>query len=305
MPISGFSITDGDRIFANNANYETYKEKLPVCGTCFGEICLVKGERKTPYWRHFPGVGIDCPDKSEVKNIACLPNNRINRKQSLALFKQRFLEILDFGIQPKVEDKTGIRNLSFTTDEIVNTASVIDIQCSDAKVNFDSVMLNICNRHRRHTEIITALTDVAVNQLYNKKFVDWDIDYHLKKQVAQITTQYLEIQRSTAQLATSYVFTKGRENILTKLMAYSWLIQTNKQINSSKTELPIYLMVDSIALLSSIHWFNIINALLDKRKPQIIPTNTKFDLSPEGIEILALQFNSPLPKRKPKGFKRK
>lgn len=305
MPVTAFSIADGDRIKASDANYETYKDKLPVCGTCFGEICLARGMKKNAYWRHFPGVGIDCPDKSEIKTIVYRPRDRINRKQSLALFKQRFLEILDIGLQATFKDETGTHKHSFTEMEILNIANRLNIKCHDVRVNFNSVMFDIYNRHRKRTDIIAALTNISVNHLYSKEFVNWNIDYELKKQIGQITTQYLSIQESTAQLAASYVFTPGKEDILKQLMAYCWILHASRQVNCTKIELPVHLMVISTTLIGSIPWFHIMSALIDKRKPQTLPVNnTNYMLSNQGILILTNEFNSPLAKQKPQGFKR-
>ncbi|MEO1377248.1 MAG: hypothetical protein AAFW70_23790 [Cyanobacteria bacterium J06635_10] len=302
MPISGFSITDGKLIPAKIANYETYKDKLPVCGTCFGEICLVKTKNGISYWRHFPGVGVDCPDKSKVKSVLLRPSNYINRKQSLALFKQRFLEILDIGIKPEFKTQTDTQLISFTTDDTTDIASVINTQCQDGTANFNNTVLNIYKKHRRRTDIIAALTDVSIKNLYDNEFMDWKIDLELQKQVVQIQKQYLEVQRMSAHLATSYIFTKGRENILKKLLAYSWIIHAHNQTKSTKKELAIRLIISSIATLASIHWYGITSALLDKRKPSVVPCNTKFEISTKGLEILVTEFNLPMPKQKPRGF---
>lgn len=165
MSVTAFSIADGDIIKPTDADYETYLDKLPVCGTCFGEICLARGMKKNAYWRHFPGVGIDCPDKSDIKTIIYKPSDRMNRKQSLALFRQRFLDILDIGLQPTFTLKTDIREYSFNEPSMLEIAEILNIRCVDKKVNFNSVMIQICNLHRKRTDIIAALTNMIVHQL--------------------------------------------------------------------------------------------------------------------------------------------
>lgn len=303
MSVTAFSIADGNIIKAADADYETYRDRLPVCGTCFGEICLARGERKNAYWRHFPGVGIGCPDKSDIKTIIYKSSDRINRKQSLALFKQRFLDILDIGLQPTFALKTGTHKYSFNEPKMLDIACLINIKCVSGMANFNTVMLDICNKHRKRTDIIAALTNISVNQLYNSQFVNLDVGYELKKQIGQITMQYLSIQESTTQLATSYVFTPGKEDILKQLMAYCWILHANNKVNCTKDELPVHLIVTSTALLAGIPWYRIMTALIEKRKPQTIPIGTGYALSFQGIQILTNQFQNPLPKPKPQGFK--
>lgn len=303
MTVTAFSLADGDIIKPADANYETYRNRLPVCGTCFGEICLARGMQKTAYWRHFPGVGVDCPDKSDIKTVVYQVSNRINRKQSLALFKQRFLEILDIAIQPRFDWGMGTQYYSFNNPEILDFANVVNLKCCDGKATFNSTMLDICNTHRKRTDIIAALVDINVKHLYNEKFVELDIDYEYKKQIGQIATQYFDIQMSTSQLAAAYIFTPGKEDILQKLMAYCWLLYSSAFDESHIIAVPIHLILIATNIIATIPWYHIMSAFIDKRVPNIVPPKTTCELSSNGIQILINQFRQPMPKPKPKGFK--
>lgn len=303
MSITAFSIADGDTIKASDANYETYKDKLPVCGTCFGEICLARGEHKVSYWRHFPGVGIDCPDKSDIKSVVYQSIKHTNRKQSLALFRQRFLEILDYNIQPNVIMSGVLQTLSFREPVMLEIAKLLPVRCNDRKANFDTVMFEIYNKHRKRTDVITALIDVAVKNLYNDRFVDFDIDYELKKQIGQITKQHLDIQLSTSQLAAQYIFTPGKENILTSLMSYCWLMHKSELLKCNYIDLPASMIATSTSLLGAVPWYHIMTALVNNRQPQNQTVNISCLVSPEGLSILTKLFNSPRPsKPKAQGF---
>lgn len=319
MSITAFSIADGDTIKAADANYETYRDRLPVCGTCFGEICLARGEHKISYWRHFPGVGIDCPDRSDIQNVVYQSIKHTSRKQSLALFRQRFLEILDYGIQPNVMmsscGQTTLREkLRFTLTDVLQTmsfceptmleiAKLIPVRCHDKKADFNTVMFEIYNKHRKRMDVITALIDVAVKNLYNDKFLDFNIDYELKKQIGQITKQHLDIQLSTSQLATQYIFTPGKENILTSLMSYCWLMHKSELLKCNYVDLPASMIATSTSLLGAIPWYRIMTALVNNRQPQNQTVNISCLVSPEGLSILTKLFNSPRPsKPKAQGF---
>lgn len=305
MSVTAFSLVDGDIIKATDADYETYRDRLPLCGTCFGEICLARGIKKNSYWRHFPGVGVDCPDKSNIRTVVYRVSDRINRKQSLALFKQRFLEILDIAIQPRFDWGTGTQYYSFNNPEILDFANAVNLKCCDGKATFNSTMLDICNTHRKRTDIIAALVDINVKHLYNEKFVELDIDYEYKKQIGQIATQYFDIQMSTSQLAVSYIFTPGKEDILQKLMAYCWLLYSSKFEESNRIAVPVHLILIATNIIATIPWFHIMSAFIDKRTPNIVSSQTACELSSEGIQILINQFRQPMPKPKPMGFKRR
>ncbi|OKH33438.1 hypothetical protein NIES2101_39880 [Calothrix sp. HK-06] len=306
MSVTAFSIADGDIIKASDADYETYCDKLPVCGTCFGEICLACGEHKRTYWRHFPGVSIDCPDRSNIKSVVYKSIKHTNRKQSLALFRQRFLEILDFGIQPTFVGLSDTpQKLSFREPMMYNIARLLPITCNDRKASFDTVIFEIYRKHRKRTDIITGLVDIAINNLYNDDFINIEVDYELKKQIGQITKQYLDIQTSSAQLASQYVFTPGKENILISLMSYCWILHKSQDILCNYVDLPSSLMVICTSLLGAIPWHHICSALIEKRTPQNCPiNNTSYLVSNEGLAILTSEFNKPMPKRKVQGFKR-
>ncbi|MHC5717694.1 MAG: energy-coupling factor ABC transporter permease, partial [Nostoc sp.] len=64
MPVAAISLRTGLELPAAIADFDTYIDELPRCSKCFGELCLAKGEKMPPYWRHFPGIGNECPDKS-------------------------------------------------------------------------------------------------------------------------------------------------------------------------------------------------------------------------------------------------
>lgn len=66
MPVEAISLRTGLELPAAIADFDTYIDELPRCSKCFGELCLAKGEKRQPLWRHFPGVGNECPDKSEM-----------------------------------------------------------------------------------------------------------------------------------------------------------------------------------------------------------------------------------------------
>ncbi|BAZ18273.1 hypothetical protein NIES4071_101580 (plasmid) [Calothrix sp. NIES-4071] len=177
MSVTAFSIVDGDTIEASNANYETYRDKLPVCGTCFGEICLARGEHKRTYWRHFPGVGIDCPDRSDIKSVVYKSIKNTSRKQSLALFRQRFLEILDIDIQPTVSISDTQQTLSFREPIMYNIAKLLPIKCNDRSSSFDTVIFEIYGKHRKRTDIITdqlkTARDLRIKALNDDLVAGW------------------------------------------------------------------------------------------------------------------------------------
>lgn len=303
MSIAAFSISTGNQILAADADYQSYRDELPVCGRCFGEVCLACGEKKIPYWRHFPGVGISCPDRSEVKTIVYQPTKFTNRKQSLALFRQRFLEILDYGVQPALMGANNeLHQLSFTEQVMIEVAKQVKIECNDKVASFDAVMLKIYSKHRKRADIIENLINISVKNLYSEKFIEFDVDYQLKKQIAQIAKQYFDIQLSTAQLAARYALTPGKENVLIPIMAYCWLNYKSKSIKCNYIDLPTSLVIICVNILGAVPWFHIMNALTNKHKPQSQPINPSYIISDEGLSILTREFHKSLPKRQVQGF---
>lgn len=160
---------------------------------------LACGEHKRTYWRHFPGVSIDCPDRSNIKSVVYKSIKHTNRKQSLALFRQRFLEILDFGIQPTFVGLLDTpQKLSFREPMMYNIARLLPITCNDRKASFDTVIFEIYRKHRKRTDIITGLVDIAIslrffstyyNRLYKRHF--WNAKHSILMGATSISVDKL------------------------------------------------------------------------------------------------------------------
>ncbi|BDA76097.1 hypothetical protein CAL7716_102630 (plasmid) [Calothrix sp. PCC 7716] len=200
-----------------------------------------------------------------------------------------------------VSSSGELHQLSFN-EQLVEVAKLIKIECNEKSASFDSIMLVISSKHRKRTDIINRLINISVNNLYNDKFVEYGVDYELKKQIAKITKQYFSIQLTTPQLAAQYVFTPRKENVLIPLMAYCWINYKSKSLKCSYKDLPTSLIIICVSILGAVPWFQIMSAFYNNRKPQSSPINPDHSITDEGLLILTKEFHKPMPKHKVQGF---
>ncbi len=293
MPVQAISLRTGFSLPAAIADFDTYIDELPRCSKCFGELCLAKGEKMPPYWRHFPGVGDGCADKSENRVVIYYKPKTLDRKQTLALFKKRFLEILDIAINGTltIDGPFATRQLS----EQVNSKVV---QCSNGIAHFNDCLLEI-ERLRKNLDCILAVASSCANNLYsNNSINEWKIPEAEKIQMLEITIAYKQTHLRCVDEACKYIYSNGRQDLLKELVAFAWLEYNSNFKNTyhqlKVREFPVWLLTATTSILAAVPWYRIMTALLEEKAPHTQPLS--IFVLPNNLDII---FEIFLPQKKP------
>ena len=291
MPVKAISLRTGLSLAAAIANFDTYIDELPRCSKCFGELCLAKGEKMPPYWRHFPGVGDGCPDKSEISGVIYYKPKTLDHKQTLALFKKRFLEILDIAINGRV-----IIDGLFATRQLSEQVKGNSVQCSNGIAHFNDCLLEI-DRLRKNLDCILAIASSC--NLYNTDSInEWEVPEAEKIQMLEITMAYKQTHERCVDEACKYIYSNGRQDLLKELVAFAWL-EYNSNLKNTYNQLkvrefPVWLLTATTSILAAVPWYRIMTALLEEKEPLVQPLSI-FAL-PNNIDII---FEIFLPQKKP------
>ncbi|MCC5604435.1 hypothetical protein [Nostoc favosum] len=300
MPVEAISLRTGLELPAAIADFDTYIDELPRCSKCFGELCLAKGEKMPPYWRHFPGVGNQCPDKSEISGVIYSHPKTLDRKQTLALFKKRFLEILDIAINGTLT----IDGL-FATRQLSEQIKGSSVQCSNGIAHFNDCLLEI-DRLRKNLDCILAVASSCAKNLYsNDSINEWKVPEAEKIQMLEITIAYKQTHERCVDEACKYIYSNGRQDLLKELVAFAWLEYNSKLKNTYNQlkvrEFPVWLLTATTSILAAVPWYRIMTALLEEKEPHTQPLSI-FAL-PNNLDIIFEVFlSSKKPPTKPQGF---
>lgn len=297
MTVTAISLRTGLPIAPSLANFDTYLDELPRCQSCVGEVYLARGERIAPHWRHFPGVGIDCPDKSNENNNPKAIITNINRKQILAEFKKRFLQILDIGVHGDDVAKGSFVNKTFS-----EIAEKLSVNCNDRKVYFHDSILDIIQLIKRSWVVIECLSEVKINQVFSRNESSrWNVDEQEYIQMLE-TIEYKEIQIKCAREACRYIFSPGREDILKELAARAFLQYRELNFDVPPNLFSTWLIDVIVSLVSIIPWHKIMTDLMNGKKPSYQPItifNAHNITGLAEIKSILIEANK---KHKPKGF---
>ncbi|NJN07505.1 MAG: hypothetical protein HC815_05760 [Richelia sp. RM1_1_1] len=297
MPIKAISLRTGLLIAPSLANFNTYLDELPRCQSCLGEVCLAKGEKVAPHWRYFPGVGIGCPDKSEESNNQKPTILSTDRKQILAEFKKRFLQILDIGIHGK-----NLEDGLFASRSFSKMAERLSINCNGKKVIFSNCLLDIIRLSKNSWMIIEIISKSKIDKLFSRYHsLSWDVDSAEYIQMLEII-EYKDIQVRCAKEACKYVFSRGREDILKELAAHALMQYHDLEFDIKPELISTWLIQVIMSLLSTIPWYRIMSDFIQGKEPSCEPITVFGVTNEEGLTVLKKILIEVSKKPKPKGF---
>lgn len=261
---------------------------------------MAKGGKIAPYWRHFPGVGIGCPDKNEEPNNHKSTINKADRQQILAEFKKRFLRILDIGIHEENIQDESFENRSFT-----EIAYKLKAHCNDKIIYFDDCLLDVIRLSKSSWVVIESLSKAKINNIFStNQSLNWNVENAEYNQMLEIATNK-QLQMSCAKEACKYVFTPGKEDILKELTAYALLQYYSLNFDVNPKLFSTWLISTIVSLLSIIPWNRIMSKLIHNEKILCKPI-TKFNVENEqDLTVIKEYLVKASKKTKPKGFSKR
>lgn len=296
MTVEAISLRTGLTIPPSSADFNTYLDELPRCKSCIGEVYLARGERVAPHWRHFPGVGVGCPDKSEESNNCKHKAPSTDRKQILAEFKKRFLQILDIGVGNNFQDG------SFVSRNFSQMAEEFGVTCKGKKVYFYECLLDIIRLTKNSWTIIESISECKVDNIFSRhQSLVWDVDDEEYIQMLEVI-EYKDIQIKCSKEACKYVFSRGREDILKELVGHAFVQYHELEFNIAPELISTWLIDATISLLSGIPWHRIMSDFIQNKKPSCKPITVFGVANEEGLAVIKKFLIAASKKPKPKGF---
>lgn len=321
MPVKSKTISGGT-IKAENATYQTYIEHLCRCDECGDEIYLAKGTIIKPHWRHFPGKGEHCPDKS-VKRIKVYSFDSITHDQCREAFKRRFLEILDIAWHENgnLKNRQAASSLIYS----IPVPGSKRIESRTDCVFFNDIYLAV-DKLRKNLTACTIILNGCLEKSFsgmvrrtstqNIDLADWDYKNALY-------TKNYEKHKNICNEALKYLFGNGRQDLLKEVLAkiivmyfFSGTFQfadapvlnafrkndPEWEMLSPKT-FPYYCVVSIISNLIHVPWERIISDLNQNVIPQLRKDQTLWLFPSSSLQRTVELFYPKKEKRHfPKGF---